>query len=175
MLSVISVFVICAITLYQVTGVCACLLVVLLGHVVHVPLTRCVIHLPCWWSDKRAALCIQLATWKWLHVQKMSLLSGTPGSSKYTVFMAMFIALSGEWLIYEHNDSKLLQPRWRYKFNMKTVCVSMCVRVCVYHNQAANSGFEKWGQWGKCLKLAFFLMASRGQLHWLQKVRLYRS
>lgn len=36
-----------------------------------------------------------------------------PLAAANILFMAMFIAFSGEWLIYEHNDSKLLQQRWR--------------------------------------------------------------
>lgn len=74
------------------------------GHVVHVPLTRCVIHLSCWWSDNlRAALCIQLATWKWLHVRKMSLLSGTPWQRQIH-WIHTCVVLSGEGLIHRHND-----------------------------------------------------------------------
>lgn len=74
----------------------------------HAPLIRCAIHLPCWWGDKWAALGIQVATWKWLHVQKISFFF-----SIHTVRMVTFIVLSGKWLIYDHNDSKLLRARSR--------------------------------------------------------------
>lgn len=39
------------------------------------------------------------------------LVERAPLAAANILFMAMFMALSGERLIYEHNDSKLLQPR----------------------------------------------------------------
>lgn len=93
----------------RVTGVHTCLLgsLVLQENVVYAPLTHGVIHLPCWWSDKGAALSIQLPCGSDGMCRKSACWGASLAGANVFLLLATFMALSGGWLIYAHNVSKL--------------------------------------------------------------------
>lgn len=125
------------IAFYRFTGVRTCLLgsLVLQETVAHVPLTRCVIHLPCWWSDKRAALSYHVEV---TACTENELVEGHRWQEQryFCSWLHLRHCLEDDWFMHIMSQSSPIQNKWKgYMWRLRvkrttdeTVCYEIWIK-----------------------------------------------